>query len=316
MVLGPNAPTDEKGDTPIPELEYRIRHLDGSLRWFLTRGTIVRNPNGSPRRIVGTVVDITDRKRAELEAQEQRRELTHLARVASVGELSGALAHELNQPLTSILSNAQAGRLLLERDSVDLREVGKILDDIAAEDRRAGEVIRQLRRLLKKETAEGQSFDLCHLAQETLDLMHGDLVTRHVTLLTALPAGLAAVRADAVQIQQVLLNLVLNACEAMAENGRDDRAVTVSAYGDGAGVVMSVADSGPGIPMSNMDVIFRPFFTTKKSGLGLGLAICQSIIDAAGGRIWAENNRDRGATFRFSLPSASTTPGGAEKSAS
>ena len=254
--------------------------MDGSLRWFLTRGMVVRNPNGTPRRIVGTAIDVTDRKRAELEAQEQRRELTHLARVASVGELSGALAHELNQPLTSILSNAQAGRLLIERETVDLREVGKILDDIAAEDRRAGEVIRQLRRLLKKETTQGQSFDLALVAQETLELMHGDLVTRHVTLLTALPAGLPRVEADAVQFQQVLLNLVLNGCEAMAENPRDDRALTVSAYGDGSGVVVAVADSGPGIPMSNLDVIFRPFFTTKKSGLGLGLAICQSIIDA------------------------------------
>jgi C4-dicarboxylate-specific signal transduction histidine kinase len=295
---------DAAGETPIAELEYRVQHADGSLRWLLTRGTIIRNPDGTPRRIVGTAIDVTDRKKAELERQEQRRELTHLARVSAVGALSGALAHELKQPLTAILSNAQAARRLIERGSVELREVGRILDDIVAEDQRAGEVIGHLRRLLKNEPGVVQSLDLSAVVHDSLQLVHGDLVTRNVMLVTSLPAGLPLVEADPVQLQQVLLNLILNACDAMNERPHDDRTLTVTASQNGSTVVVAVADSGAGVPAGDMDSLFQAFFTTKSSGLGLGLAICKSIIDSAGGSISLENNSDRGATVRFALPCA------------
>jgi C4-dicarboxylate-specific signal transduction histidine kinase len=295
---------DDRGETAIPELEYRIRHADGSLRWFLTRGTVVRNPDGTLRRVVGTAIDVTERKKAELEAQEQRRELTHLARVAALGELSGALAHELNQPLTSILSNAEAARLLIEREPPDLHELGRILDDVISEDRRAGGVIRHLRSLLGKGPPHVESVDVPPLIQEILTVLNGDLVTRNITLQTSLPSGLPPVHADPVQLQQVLLNLVLNACDAMHGGASHERILIVSASRNESSVVVSVADRGTGIPPDRMEAIFRPFVTTKHKGLGLGLAISQSIVAAAGGRLWAENNPDRGATFRFELPFA------------
>ena len=304
-IMSPTSPMDGTGETPIPEIEYRIHHADGSLRWFLTRATVIRNPDGTPRRIVGTAIDVTDRKKAELERQEQRRELTHLARVSAVGALSGALAHELKQPLTAILSNAQAAKRLIERGSVELREVGRILDDIVSEDQRAGEVIGHLRRLLKNEPGVVQSLDVSAVVHDSLQLVHGDLVTRNVMLVTSLPAGLPLVEADPVQLQQVLLNLILNACDAMNERRHDDRTLTVTASRQDSTVVVAVSDSGTGVPAGDIDSLFQSFFTTKSSGLGLGLAICKSIIDSAGGRISLENNSDRGATVRFALPSAS-----------
>ena len=295
---------DERGDIPIPEREYRIHHADGSLRWFLTRATVMRNADGSPRRIVGTAIDVTERRKADLESLEQRRQLTHLARVSALGELSGAVAHELNQPLTSILSNAQAARRLIDHEPADLPEIGKILDDIASEDRRAGEVIRHLRRLLRRGVGEPQRVDVNRVVEEILVLMRGDLLMRHVTVTTFLAPGLPAVEVEPVQLQQVLLNLILNACDAMNENRSNDRTMTVSTFQDSSNVVVAVADVGAGIIPSRMDELFRPFFTTKDDGVGLGLAISQSIVKAAGGRIWAENNLDRGATFRMALPSA------------
>jgi C4-dicarboxylate-specific signal transduction histidine kinase len=301
-VLDPGSPVDERGETPIPELEYRIHHADGTLRWFLTRGSVVRKPDGSPKRIVGTAIDVTERKRAEFEALEQRRELTHLARVSAVGQLSGALAHELNQPLTSILANAQAARRMIEREGADLGEVGKILDDIVAEDRRAGEVIRHLRNLLRKEVGQAEDVEMSSLVQEMLDLTRGDLVTRGVAVRTFLTPELPVVSADPVQLQQVLLNLFLNACDAMAELPVEERLLTVTSARRASNVVVSVADAGSGISLDQMDTLFTPFVTTKPNGLGLGLAICRSIIQAADGKLWAENNADRGSTFRFSIP--------------
>jgi PAS domain S-box-containing protein len=303
-ILDPGAPVDERGETPIPELEYRIHHADGSLRWFLTRGTVIRGIDGSPRRIVGTAIDVTDRKMAELEALQQRRELTHLARVSAVGELSGALAHEMNQPLTSILANAQAARRMIDREPADLAELRKILDDIVSEDRRAGEVIRHLRNLLRKEAGEVERVDMSELVDEMLELTHGDFVARGIALRTFLAPDLPAVLADRVQLQQVLLNLILNACDAMSETPSEERVLTVTSVRQGSGVLVSVADTGTGITPDRMEVLFKPFFTTKPNGLGLGLAICRSIVQAADGRLWAENNAERGSTFRFLIPCA------------
>jgi C4-dicarboxylate-specific signal transduction histidine kinase len=254
--------------------------------------------------MVGTATDVTDRKRAELDAVEQRRELTHLARVSAVGELSGALAHEMNQPLTSILANAQAARRMIEREGADLGEVGKILDDIVAEDRRAGEVIRHLRNLLRKEAGQVERVDMSELVDEMLELTHGDLVTRGVALRTFLTPDLPPVLADRVQLQQVLLNLILNACDAMSETIAEERVLTVTSMRQGSSIIVSVADTGPGIAHDQLEMLFKPFYTTKPNGLGLGLAICRSIVQAADGRLLAENNPDRGSTFRFLIPCA------------
>jgi signal transduction histidine kinase/integral membrane sensor domain MASE1 len=303
-ILRPQASPDGQGDGPVRELEYRVQHADGSLRWFHTRLTVEQGPDGSPRRIIGTAMDVTQRKTAELEAQEQRRELTHLARVSALGELSGALAHELNQPLASILSNAQAARLLIGRESPDLTEIGKILDDIAAEDRRAGDTIRHLRKLLRRGSPHLQAVDLNASVEEILGLMRGDLITRNVAVLTSLSPSLPPVQADPIEVQQVLLNLILNACDAMDENRTDDRVLTLTTCEFSSSAVVAVSDVGSGIPGDRMGSLFRPFFTTKADGLGMGLAICQSIAAGIGGRLWAENNPDRGSTFRLAVPLA------------
>jgi signal transduction histidine kinase/integral membrane sensor domain MASE1 len=303
-VLGVRGRPGSQDEGPVQELEYRVQHADGSLRWLHTRLAVERGPDGSARRVIGTAMDVTQRRTAELEAQEQRRELTHLARVAALGELSGALAHELNQPLASILSNAQAARLLIGRESPDLEEIGKILDDIAAEDRRAGDTIRHLRKLLRRGIPHLQWVDLNASVEEILGLMRGDLITRNVSVETSLTPGLPLVQADPIEVQQVLLNLILNACDAMDENRSDDRILKLATCPDTSTVVVAVSDTGSGILPGHMELLFRPFFTTKPDGLGMGLAICHSIAAGIGGRLWAENNPDRGATFRFAVPFA------------
>jgi C4-dicarboxylate-specific signal transduction histidine kinase len=227
--------------------------------------------------------------------------VTHLTRVAILGELSGALAHELNQPLTAILSNAQAGQRLLLREPIDLAEVREILEDIITDDMRAGEVIARLRALLKRGEAEFQLLDLNEVTTEVLELAHSELIERNVAVRTRLTPRLPGARGDRVQLQQVLLNLLLNACEAMSASKPSERTLTVSTAPDGNGLLLvSIADRGNGIPSDAADLLFEPFFTTKPHGLGL--SICRSIIAAHGGRLWAENNVDRGATFTLALP--------------
>ena len=254
--------------------------------------------------MLASIVDITERKQAELEAARQRHDLAHLARVTTLGELSSSLAHELTHPLTAILSNAQAAQRFLDGDDVDLSEVREILKDIVTEDQRAAEVIHRLRRLLKK--GEPQNYcddvDLNEVIGDVLKLMRNDLITQNVTVNTDLAQDLPPVTGDRVQLQQVLLNLVLNACEAMTGNGSSKRQLLIASKLTKSAVRVSVTDRGGGIPEQKMEQVFERFFTTKKKGMGLGLSICRTIIDAHRGKIWATNNADRGATFHFRLP--------------
>jgi PAS domain S-box-containing protein len=263
----------------------------------------IRDAHGS---IIGASTiarDITARKRAQAEALKHRAELTHLSRVTMLGELSGSLAHELNQPLTAILSNAQAAQRFLTHDNVDLEEVRDILGDIVDQDKRAGEVIHRLRLLLKKGEVEQQPLNVNNVVEEVLKLIRGDLANHGVTTLAKLAPDLPTVKGDRVQLQQVLLNLVMNACDAMDGNASSDRQIVVSTeLADGAGICFSVSDSGPGMTGGDLEQVFEPFFTSKVHGLGLGLSVCRSIIAAHGGKLWAVNNPEKGATFRFTLP--------------
>jgi C4-dicarboxylate-specific signal transduction histidine kinase len=252
--------------------------------------------------------DLVAQQRAELEAKEQRLQLTHLTRVALLGQLSGALAHELNQPLTAILSNAQAAQRFLAADRIDPEELREILGDIVAADQRAGEVIRRLRALFKKGETQFQLLDTNDVVREALDLAHGDLVTRNIEVTTDLAPRLPSVTADRVQMQQVLLNLLINASEAMSANAPDERTLTVRTQALGGGVQVSVADCGPGIPEDRELRLFEPFFTTKPQGLGLGLSISRSIVTAHGGRLWSTNNPFGGATFHVALPNEPGAP--------
>ena len=283
-------------------MQYRMLTADGRVLWL---HDMVRVLPGSPdgrRQLRSVMIDITERKQAELEIQQQRQLLTHLTRVATLGELSGALAHELSQPLTSILSNAQAAQRFLAREPADLAEVRDILNDIVDDDRRAGAVIRRWRTLLRKGETQLYPLDLNDVANEVLRLANTELIAHGVTVTTRLTQGLPAVLGDRVGLQQVLLNLIVNACDAMKHNERANRHLTVGTELDGADAVkVTIADRGDGVPADKIERVFEPFFTTKENGLGLGLSICRSIVAAHGGRLGVDNNTERGATFFFAL---------------
>jgi C4-dicarboxylate-specific signal transduction histidine kinase len=249
------------------------------------------------------VRDVTEQRRREQELRRQREQLTHLTRVVVLGELAGALAHELNQPLAAILTNAQAGRRFLKRAPADLDEVREILDDIVDEDKRAGDVIRRLRALFMKGEPVLQPLDLNELVRDALTLTRSVLNERKVNVTLALGAPLPVVHGDRVQLQQVLLNLIVNASEAMSEAPPAARRLAVATCtGVHGNVQLAVTDSGPGIPAEAIDKVFDSFFTTKARGLGFGLSISRTIIVAHGGHIEAGNNPDGGATFRITMP--------------
>ena len=286
------------------ESEFRIVLPTGQTRWIATRGR-VEFEGSKPVRMRGVSLDITQRRQAELEAALQRKELAHLSRVTLLGELAASLVHELNQPLTAILSNAQAAQRTLARGLADLGELEEILLDIVAEDKRAGEVIRRLRALLKKGEVQFEPLDVNELVETALKLVRSDLANQNVAVFTGLAQRLPAVNGDGVQLQQVLLNLVLNACDAMAEVEAIERKLLLrTEYLDSGEVKVSVRDQGSGIPREKLECIFEPFFTTKTEGMGMGLAICRTIISAHGGKLWATNNPDHGATVQFTLPQA------------
>jgi signal transduction histidine kinase len=247
---------------------------------------------------------LDERRRIELETRAQRQQLAHLSRVALMGGLSGALAHELNQPLTAILSNAQAAEHMLAAGRMDPVALGEILRDIVAADRRASEVIHRLRALFKNGDAQLQDLDVNEMLREVLDLAHGDLATRHVTIVQRVEARLPRARGDRIQLQQVLLNLVVNACEAMSAAGGGERVLRMETRrGPRGEVQISVIDSGPGF-QANAETLFEPFYTTKPQGLGLGLAISRSIVSAHGGRLWGDSAPGWGAAFHLHLPAA------------
>ena len=255
---------------------------------------------------LASIIDITERKQAELEAARQRNELAHLSRVTMLGELSGSLAHELNLPLSAILFNAQAAQRLLAHGDADLAELQEILSEIVSEDKRAGEVIRRLRLWLKKGEVQQHSLSINKVVQDVLKLIRSDLVNQNVTADVELARNLPTVIGDPVQLQQVLVNLVVNACDAMTNCTTPERRLLILTGIDNrngsSAVTVSVTDPGSSIPEEKMEQIFEPFFTTKAKGMGLGLSVCRTIIAAHRGKLWATNNADCGATFHFSLP--------------
>jgi PAS domain S-box-containing protein len=284
-------------------MEYRLRRFDGEYCWVLDHGVPRFESDGTFLGYIGTAIDITERKRAESELQRQRGELAHLTRVSTMGELSASLAHELNQPLTAILSNAQAAQRFLTANPSDLTEVQEILQDIVEDDSRASEVIQRMRALVKKEELAFAPLDLAGVVRDVAALVHSDAILQGVRILLEVKPGLPSVRGDKIQLQQVVLNLLLNAFEAMKDCPANEREVKVLAETAGAGSLrLAVRDHGTGLGDDKLDKIFQPFYTTKRDGLGMGLAISRSIIDTHGGRLWAENNPDRGATFYCTLP--------------
>lgn len=285
-------------------VHVRIVLPDDQVRWVSIRARSRANDHGSSNQYSGIFVDITEQKAAESEAELQQREVAHLMRVSVLGELSGAIAHEVNQPLTAILSNAQAALYLLDQETPNLAEIRDALQDIVREDDRAGEVVHRLRRLLKKGETKSEPIDVNELVNLTISLIRSELVSRRITIETELASGLPTTLGDSVQLQQVLLNLVMNAMDAMASTPLAQRLITISTRATPAGTIeVMVKDRGLGIEQAQGGRLFEPFFTTKDHGLGLGLTICSTIVEAHGGKITLSNNgAGGGAIAGLSLP--------------
>ena len=283
--------------------EYRLVLPDGIVRWMAARGSVHFDAHGNPARLLGINIDITARKQAELEAKQRRDELSHLSRVALVGELSASIAHELNQPLAGILTNAGAGEFVIDRGDVDLKEIRELLADISADARRASDVVRDIRGMIKKEQLTRRRINLNDVVTNAVQIIGSDALLHACELKTSLEAALPIVAVDPIQIQQVLINLILNAFDAMRDTPVSKRRVEIMTRENGDGAIrISVRDYGVGISEEMRSRIFEQFFTTKPEGLGMGLAIVRSIVEEHAGTIEAENAEGEGARFHFTLP--------------
>ena len=285
------------------ETEYRIILPDGAVRWIAGRGRASPAVNDAPPRILGVSMDITRQKQAAAETQLQREELVHLSRVATLSALSGSIAHELRQPLTSILNNAQAGERFTSGGTPDLDELRAIFEDIVSADRRAREIIDRLGTMLRRGRVALQPVSVNESLEDLLRLTRSDLIARGVSVSKLTTADLPPATTDRVQIQQVLLNLIVNACDAMASNPPEDRTLTLTTFIAQSEVRIGVLDCGVGLP-DDVETLFQPFHSTKDGGLGMGLSICRTLVTSHGGRLWAERRAERGAAFYVALPLA------------
>jgi C4-dicarboxylate-specific signal transduction histidine kinase len=251
----------------------------------------------------GVIFDVTARRQGQEEAQRHLNEVAHLARVTAMGEMAAAIAHDLNQPLGAILNNVGVAEMLLATDPPDLVELRAILEDIRADDRRAGEVVRSMRALLRRREVERQALDLNELVRATFRLIATEASLRRVALQMDLAPELPRVSGDHVHLQQVLLNLMVNGLDAMSGgSGSERRLVVGTRRASELEVEAAVSDFGPGFPEDALARVFEPFYTTKKEGLGMGLSIARTIIEMHGGRIEARNRPEGGAAVRFVLP--------------
>jgi PAS domain S-box-containing protein len=283
--------------------EYRMILSDGSIRWMSTRATVRFDANAKPARLLGISIDITARKQAELEALQHREEVGHLSRVAVMGEMATSIAHELNQPLSGIISNASAGQRFIDRGDVDLGELRDLLADIVADGRRAGDVIRGVRSMVKKGAQARQRVNLNDLVMNVVRMVNPDATLHSCEMETLLEPNLPAIEADPIQLQQVLINLVINAFDAMRNTPLSRRKIVIATERNGDGAICaSVRDYGVGISEEARERLFEHFFTTKAQGLGMGLGIVRSIVESHAGTVAAENVAGGGARFHFTLP--------------
>ena len=282
-------------------MEYRLRSAGGTYRAVLDRG-VPRFDGGGFSGYVGSAVDIGEIRAAEEKVEQGREELAHALRVATLGELAATLAHEINQPLTAILSNAHATRHMLDAAHFDRAEFAEALEDIAQDARRAAEIIRRLRALYRKQHSDRRPLDVNEAIREVTGLLKKDLERKRVGLQLELAENLPQVLGDVVQLQQVFLNVVVNACDAMKGSENGPRQLRIETSHRNSVVAIDIRDSGTGVKEPDLGRIFERFVTTKPEGLGMGLSISRSIIDAHGGRIWATRNPDRGLTIHSELP--------------
>jgi C4-dicarboxylate-specific signal transduction histidine kinase len=286
-------------------MEYRLRRKDGEYRWVLDSGTPRFDTDGAFLGYIGSCIDIADRKQAELDHQLQSMELARVGRVALMGELAASLAHEVNNPVGAMVTNANAGQRLIARGNVETEELNDLLADIVADGHRAREVIEGIRNMVRKKETTHALVRVDEIIRDLLRIIKAHALTRKVALTTEIDSEAGSVMADRVQLLQVLLNLTLNAFEAMSAMRPDARHLVIHAGGNGNGeILVSVRDSGPGFPSGIVEQLFEPFFSTKAEGTGMGLAIARSIIEAHGGTLSGENCDDGGACFTIRLPEA------------
>src|SRR6266480_2920318 len=285
------------------EFEYRLLRPDGQTRWLISRGRYLRNDRDRVNELIGVAIDLTAQVQANLQLRLQREELAHLSRVVLMGELTASLAHELNQPLTAIASNSAAGRRFLALGSPEPEMFDELLADVASDARRAGDIIHGIHHFVRKSESVRRAVNLNEIIREVLRLLHSDLLGRATAVETQLAPNLPPVDANSVQLQQILLNLLMNSLEAMHLTPAEKRRILISTECEADSVVTSVRDYGGGLPKDNPDKIFTHFYSTKPTGMGMGLTIVRSIVESYGGELAAEN-ADDGARFSFRLPVA------------
>jgi PAS domain S-box-containing protein len=290
------------------ELDCRAAHPDGTIKYVHTLGHPVLNPSGDLVEFVGTSIDMTERRRAEEARLDAQNALAHANRVTAMGQLAASIAHEVNQPIAATVTNAEAALRWLDRRPPDLEEVRQTLACIAKDGNRAAEVIDEIRALIKKAPPRKDRLEINGAIREVIGLTRGEVVKNGVWVHAELAEGLPLIQGDRVQLQQVILNLVINSVEAMSGVGEGARELLISTgKAEPDSVLVAVRDSGPGLAPATLERLFESFYTTKPSGLGLGLSICRSIIEAHGGRLWACANVPRGAVFQFTMPAQPDT---------
>jgi PAS domain S-box-containing protein len=284
------------------ELEHQLLMPDGSIKSARVVARAVRDESGGVE-FVGAIMDVSAAKRAELELRQAQAELAHISRVTTLGELTASIAHEVNQPITGVVTNAEAALRWLEAEPPNLDKVREVLGQIVKDGMRAGDVIHRIRALIKKAPPRMARVDVNEAVLDVTALTRSELLRHGVSLQTQLATGLPLIEGDRIQLQQVILNLILNAVEAISSIDEGTREMRISTGREASnGVLVTVRDFGPGLDPRNVDRLFEAFYTTKPDGLGMGLAICRSIIEVHGGQLWATANEPRGAVFQFTLP--------------
>jgi C4-dicarboxylate-specific signal transduction histidine kinase len=286
------------------ETEARLIRFDGEYRWFDIRCVPVRDDSGRIIRWYYLTTDIEDRTQALARLHQMQADFAHMNRVSTMGELAASLAHEILHPIATARNNARAGMRFFQMSPPNLDEVKEALGSVVRDADRAKDIVGRMRDHVKKAPPRREPFDLNEAVSEMIVMVRSAITKNGIAVSTQLMDGLAPVQGDRVQLQQVVMNLILNAVEAMSSVEAGARELLISTAQNHTGVRVAVRDSGPGIDPTHLERVFEAFYTTKSSGMGMGLSVCRSIIDAHGGRLWADANEPRGAVFQFTLPAA------------